>query len=117
MGVTQTKKPLTDILTSEDFILRAEPLAAGTYAQGDLLTYDGAVFSKASLASGTDHTESFAVVYEGATVVGGEKIAIILEGAVDGNLLSADYQALSADDKKAVNKELMAKNIIVEVRS
>lgn len=115
MGVTQARKPLSDILKSDEFVIRAEPLKAGTYTQGDLLTYDGEFFSKASLASGTDHTESFAIVYEGDTLAtDGEKIAIILQGAVNGSLLSADYQALSADDKKAVNKELVAKNIIVE---
>ncbi len=115
MAITQARKPLADILKSDDFIIRAEPLVAGTYAQGDILTYDGQYFSKASLASGTDHTEAFAIVYEGDTIeTDGGKVAIILEGAVDGSLLSADYQALTADDKKAVNKELVAKNIIVE---
>ena len=117
MANTQTRKPLTDILTSDDFILRAEPTKADSYKQGDLLTYDGALFSKASLASGDDHTESYAVVYEdNTTSADGEKVAIILEGGVDVALLSADYQALSDDDKKAVNKELVAKNIIPEQR-
>jgi len=115
MGNTQTSRPLSNLLRSEDFTIRLEGVTADTYTQGDLLTYDGEYFSKASLASGDNHTESYAVVYDGGEVAtDGGKVAIILEGVVYKDLLSADYQALSDDDRKAVNKELVAKNIIVE---
>jgi hypothetical protein len=107
--------PLSDILTRDESVIIEAPLTADAngYVAGDLLTYDGAVFSKASLASGDTHTESFAVVYEpvGANV---KKGVIITLGGVRESLLSQAYQDLSDDDKKAVRKELVAKNILVE---
>ena len=109
------QKPYSDLLTRADYIIIEKDVTAdaGGYVAGDLLTYDGAVFSKASLASGTDHTESFGVVYEPIDD-NDTKGVIVLFGGVRESLLSADYQALTDDDKKAVRKELMAKNIIVE---
>jgi hypothetical protein len=54
-----------------------------------------------------------AVVYEPIDA-NATKGVIILEGGVRESLLSQAYQGLSDDDKKAVRKELLAKNIIVE---
>jgi hypothetical protein len=109
------KSPLSDILTRDESIIIETSVTADAdgYVAGDLLAYDGAVFSKASLVNDGDHTESFAVVYEpiGANV---EKGVIITLGGVREGLLSQAYQDLSDDDKKAVRKELLAKNIIVE---
>ena len=112
---TETTRPLSDLLRSDTYSIRLEEVKADTYIQGDLLTYDGEYFSKASLASGDNHTESFSIVYEGAEVgTDGGKLAILFEGAVNVALLSDDYQALSDDDRKAVNKELVSKNITIE---
>lgn len=115
MANTQARKPSSDLLTSDNYEIRIENVEADDngYKAGDILTYDGATYSKASLANDDNHTESYAVVYEDIDpdVTSG---AIILLGGVRESLLSADYQALSDDDKKVVRKELNAKKIIVE---
>jgi hypothetical protein len=109
------QRPYSDLLTREMYFIVEAPVAADAngYANGDLLTYDGEVFSKASLASGTDHTESMAVVYE-PIEANATKGVIVLFGGVRENMLSDAYQALTDDDKKAVKKELLKQNIIVE---
>jgi len=115
MPTTYAPKSKSAILTSDNYEIRVENVTADDngYKTGDILTYDGATYSKASLANDDNHTESFAVVYEDIDpdVTSG---AIILLGGVRESLLSADYQALSDDDKKVVRKELNAKKIIVE---
>ena len=109
--MSKVKQPYANFLTRDMFELYEAPLEDDTYKAGDLLTYDGDVYSKASLASGDDHTESYAVVYEDVT---GKKGTIVNLGGVRESLLSADYQGLSDDDKKAVRKELEAKKIFID---
>ncbi len=105
------KQPSANILTRDFFEIYEAQLADDTYTAGDLLTFDGDTYSKASLASGDSHTESYAVIYED---VSGKKGSVINLGGVRESLLSAEYQALSDDDKKAVKKELEAKKIFVD---
>jgi hypothetical protein len=66
MAIESLGTPLSDILTRDESVIIEAQLTADVngYVAGDLLTYDGAVFSKASLANDANHTESFAVVYE-----------------------------------------------------
>ena len=109
------KRPSANILTSDNYEIRVESVVADSngYVAGDILTFDGVAYSKASLANDDNHTESFAVVYEDIPA-NATRGAIILLGGVRESLLSADYQALSDDDKAVVRKELNAKKIIIE---
>jgi hypothetical protein len=109
------QRPYSDLLTREMYFIVEAPVKADDdgYVCGDLLTYDGEVFSKASLASGDDHTASMAVVYEPIDA-NATKGAIVLFGGVRESMLSEAYQELSDDDKKAVKKELLEQNIVVE---
>ena len=109
--MSKVKQPNANLLTRDLFELYEAKLEDSNYKLGDLLTYDGDKYSKANLASGDNHTESYAVVYEDVT---GAKGTIVNLGGVRESLLSAEYQALDEDDKKAVKKELEAKKIFID---
>jgi len=113
--VTSIGNPVSNLLTRDVYEIYSESVKAEAngYKAGDLLTFDGETYSKASLASGDTHTESFAVVFEDIPA-NDTKGAIIELGGARESLLSSDYQDLSDDDKKAVKKELNAKKIFVE---
>jgi len=107
--------PNSNILTRDVYEIFTRPVKGEDdgYKAGDVLTFDGSVYSLSDMDSGDNHTESFAVVYEdiGSNVESG---VIVELGGVREGLLSDTYQNLSDDDKKVVRKELNSKKIFIE---
>ena len=111
----KTSNPMSNLLTSDLFDIREEAVngSADGYVAGEIVTFKDGKYDKATLKSGDDHTEAFAVVYSdiGANDTKG---AILVLGGVNEDLLSQAYKDLSDDDKNLVKAELNAKKIFIE---